>query len=79
MPSTHPRPPRHQGTVASYDSAQRSGTVVCDNGQSRTFTADTLGAQLRLLRPGQRVHWLTDYRGDISYLTLITLPISAER
>jgi|GEM_PF-3575823 2-phospho-L-lactate guanylyltransferase len=78
-PSLTARPdqptPRRQGTVATFDPEHRSGSVISDDGQSHTFCGDALDAQLRLLRPGQRVHWLSDDHGDTRYLTLITLPV----
>ncbi len=70
---------RHQGTVASFDTQRRNGTVVRDNGQSHAFGAEALDGQLRLLRPGQRVHWLPDAHGGIVYLTLITLPLDSQQ
>jgi len=45
-----------QATVASYDEASRSGTVVTDQGEPRAFGGDTLAEHIRHLRPGQRVH-----------------------
>lgn len=45
-----------QATVASYDGASRSGTVVTDQGETRAFGGDTLAEHIRHLRPGQRVH-----------------------
>jgi 2-phospho-L-lactate guanylyltransferase len=62
-----------QGTVASYDPEERSGTVLLDDGIELAFSKaafDTSG--LRLLRPGQRVH--LEHRGDeITGLSLITM------
>ena len=45
-----------QATVASYDEATRSGTVVTDQGETLDFAAETLAEYIRHLRPGQRVH-----------------------
>jgi cold shock CspA family protein len=66
-----------QGTVRSYDDGTRSGSVFTDDGTVLTFGAGALAASgLRLLRPGQRVKFLTD--GDpprITALTLLTFPL----
>jgi len=45
-----------QATVASFDGESRSGTVVTDQGETRTFAGDVLAEHIRHLRPGQRVH-----------------------
>ena len=45
-----------QATVASYDEATRSGTVVTDQGETLDFAGATLAEYIRHLRPGQRVH-----------------------
>lgn len=45
-----------QATVASYDEASRTGTVVTDHGETLGFGAETLAEYIRHLRPGQRVH-----------------------
>lgn len=45
-----------QATVASYDEASRSGTVVTDQGETLGFAGETLAEHIRHLRPGQRVH-----------------------
>ena len=45
-----------QATVASYDDASRSGTVVTDHGETIAFGAETMAEHIRHLRPGQRVH-----------------------
>jgi hypothetical protein len=45
-----------QATVASYDEATRSGTVVTDQGETFGFAGETLAQYIRHLRPGQRVH-----------------------
>lgn len=45
-----------QATVASYDEATRSGTVVTDQGETLDFAGTTLAEHIRHLRPGQRVH-----------------------
>jgi 2-phospho-L-lactate guanylyltransferase len=62
-----------QGTVATYDAAQRSGTVLLDDGTELVFPAAAFDASgLRLLRPGQRVR-LERRDGEITALALITM------
>jgi 2-phospho-L-lactate guanylyltransferase len=62
-----------QGTVASYDARERSGTVLLDDGTELTFPADAFDASgLRLLRPGQRVR-LDRRDGVVTALALITM------
>jgi 2-phospho-L-lactate guanylyltransferase len=52
-----------QATVASYDEATRSGTVVTDQGETLEFAGETLAEHIRHLRPGQRVHLEATDRG----------------
>jgi len=52
-----------QATVASYDEATRSGTVVTDQGETLGFAGETLAEYIRHLRPGQRVHVESDDAG----------------
>jgi len=45
-----------QGTVATYDAENRSGSVLLDDGTRLAFAGTALeGTGLRLLRSGQRV------------------------
>jgi 2-phospho-L-lactate guanylyltransferase len=62
-----------QGTVASFDPARRSGTVLLDDGTQLGFDAPAFDASgLRLLRLGQRVR--LEWRNErISLLTLVTM------
>jgi cold shock CspA family protein len=64
-----------QGTVATYDPEQRTGTVLLDDGTPLEFGRQAFEfSGLRLLRLGQRV-WLR--RGDdgvISAMRLVTMP-----
>jgi 2-phospho-L-lactate/phosphoenolpyruvate guanylyltransferase len=62
-----------QGTVASFDAQQRSGTVLLDDGTRLDFDAPAFDASgLRLLRLGQRVR--LEWRDErISRLTLVTM------
>jgi len=66
-----------QATVRSYDAGTRSGSVFADDGVVLSFDAGALaGSGLRLLRPGQRIHFRAD--GDpprITALTLVTFPL----
>ncbi|HKT05701.1 MAG TPA: cold-shock protein [Rugosimonospora sp.] len=63
----------NQGTVASFDPQDRSGTVLLDDGRQVAFDAPAFDASgLRLLRLGQRVR-LEWRAGHISALNLITM------
>jgi 2-phospho-L-lactate guanylyltransferase len=63
-----------QGTVASYDPEQRSGTVLLDDGTMLAFDADAFAASgLRLLRLGQRLRIDRDEHGDVTRVTIPTL------
>lgn len=64
-----------QGTVATFDAGERSGTVLLDDGTELTFPTSAFDASgLRLLRPGQRVRLeRTDDR--ITALALITMAL----
>jgi 2-phospho-L-lactate guanylyltransferase len=62
-----------QGTVASYDADERSGTVLLDDGTELVFPPAAFDASgLRLLRPGQRVR-LERRGGEVTLLALITM------
>jgi 2-phospho-L-lactate guanylyltransferase len=62
-----------QGTVASYDPQDRSGTVLLDDGTELAFPASAFDASgLRLLRLGQRVR-LERRDGVVTVLGLITM------
>jgi 2-phospho-L-lactate/phosphoenolpyruvate guanylyltransferase len=55
-----------QGTVASFDAASHSGTVVLDDGLRLGFDAEVFARSgARLLRPGQRVFLEIDDSGSI--------------
>jgi 2-phospho-L-lactate guanylyltransferase len=67
--------PGMQGTVATFDTDDRTGTVLLDDGTSVRFTAvafDTSG--LRLLRLGQRVSLHINTEGLVTRLRLPTMP-----
>lgn len=66
---------RMQGTVATYDPVERTGTVLLDDGTPLGYDAEAFAAGgLRLLRLGQRVNLAL--AGDrISVITLSTFPL----
>jgi 2-phospho-L-lactate guanylyltransferase len=62
-----------QGTVASFDPRERSGTVLLDDGTEVPFPSTAFDASgLRLLRPGQRLR-LEQRDGTVIALALITM------
>jgi 2-phospho-L-lactate guanylyltransferase len=64
-----------QGTVATFDEANRDGTVLLDDGSLVRFSAAAFAASgLRLLRLGQRVRLEQGDGGDVVRVTLPTLP-----
>lgn len=64
-----------QGTVKDFDPAERSGSVLLDDGSELPFDAAAFDAGgLRLLRFGQRVNLAWD-GGRVTALTLSTLPL----
>ncbi|MBX7268518.1 cold-shock protein [Micromonospora sp. Llam7] len=63
-----------QGTVATFDAANRSGLLLLDDGTELPFPARAFDASgLRLLRLGQRVRVETDAAGDVVRVTLPTM------
>lgn len=65
-----------QGTVATFDDATRSGSVLLDDGTELPYdTAAFDAGGLRLLRLGQRVNLKVDADGAIIYITLSTFPV----
>ena len=63
-----------QATVATFDPATGSGTVLTDDGRRIPYGADAFAAGgLRLLRLGQRVR-LETAGGEVVRITLATLP-----
>jgi 2-phospho-L-lactate/phosphoenolpyruvate guanylyltransferase len=63
-----------QGTVATYDPATRSGTLLLDDGTELAYPAAAFDASgLRLLRLGQRVTVERDHEGAIAKITIPTL------
>ncbi|TNY34941.1 hypothetical protein EIO00_21335 [Thermomonospora catenispora] len=64
-----------QGTVGTFDTRTRSGTVLLDDGTELTFDAEAFAAGgLRLLRLGQRVNLAVE-NGRIQAITLSTFPL----
>jgi len=64
-----------QGTVAYFDSDSHAGSVVLDDGREVLFPPEAFHASgLRHLRPGQRVRIERDEAGQVSRVTLPTLP-----
>jgi 2-phospho-L-lactate guanylyltransferase len=64
-----------QGTVATWNTESRSGTVLLDNGVELTFPTEAFDASgLRLLRLGQRVRLDTGDDGQIYRLAIPTMP-----
>ncbi|MFB9234247.1 cold-shock protein [Plantactinospora siamensis] len=62
-----------QGTVATFDPATRSGTLLLDDGTRLDFPAAAFDASgLRLLRLGQRVRVEQSPDGRIDRVTLPT-------
>lgn len=67
-----------QGTVASFQPDNGSGTVYLDDGTELAFSAAAFATSgLRLLRPGQRVK-LRMADGAIAALTHISLPFAED-
>lgn len=63
--------PAMQGTVATFDSEQRSGTLLLDDGTELAFGAEAFGRSgLRLLRLGQRLTVQTDGSGRVTKINL---------
>ena len=64
-----------QGTVATFDDASRTGTVLLDDGAELAFPAAAFDASgLRHLRLGQRVRIDHDDVGTVTKVTLPTFP-----
>jgi 2-phospho-L-lactate guanylyltransferase len=55
-----------QGTIATYDQATHSGTLLLDDGTELPFGAAAFGRSgLRLLRLGQRVDVEAEVSGEV--------------
>ncbi|HZE40203.1 MAG TPA: cold-shock protein [Stackebrandtia sp.] len=63
-----------QATVATFDPTTRGGSVLLDDGTTKSFDHTAFDASpLRLLRLGQRVRLDTDADGVVTGLRLITM------
>lgn len=65
-----------QATVSAFDDDTRAGRVLLDDGVELPFAGDAVAAQLRFLRPGQRVRLVTEGDGaelSIRQVQIITL------
>ncbi|GAA4901001.1 hypothetical protein LX16_0489 [Stackebrandtia albiflava] len=63
-----------QGTVATFDPQERSGSVFLDNGTEVRFGSDAFDASgLRLLRLGQRLNLSVDDTGTVSSINIPTM------
>lgn len=64
-----------QATVRSFDPRTHDGELLLDDGTPLSFPARAFEASgLRLLRLGQRVRVDVDASGEITRVTLATLP-----
>ena len=64
-----------QGTVASFDPQRHHGSLLLDDGSALDFSADAFAASgLRLLRVGQRVRIERSPGGEVTRVTLPTMP-----
>jgi hypothetical protein len=64
-----------QATVRSFDLGTHDGELLLDDGSPRSFSGRAFEASgLRLLRLGQRVRVEVDASGEVTRVTLATLP-----
>jgi 2-phospho-L-lactate guanylyltransferase len=64
-----------QATVRSFDLETHDGELLLDDGTPLSFSARAFEASgLRLLRLGQRVRVDVDAAGEVTRVTLATLP-----
>jgi hypothetical protein len=64
-----------QATVRSFDPHTQDGELLLDDGSPLSFSARAFAASgLRLLRLGQRVRVDLDASGEVTRVTLATLP-----
>lgn len=74
-PQPHENPPI-QGTISVFDIDTHSGKLLCDDGTELIFDGAAFDASgLRFLRPGQRVRVVLDPSGNVTLVTLVTMPI----
>jgi len=66
-----------QGTIKTYDSATKRGSLLNDTGDELAFDGASFdGSGIRLFRTGQRVRYLVEGEGSrrrVRALTIITL------
>ncbi len=63
--------------MSAFDESEHHGSLLLDNGTRLAFPASAFEASgLRLLRVGQRVRVERSSSGDVTLITLITLPQS---
>lgn len=76
MPEPAQVAPQLQATVMSFDPADRSGTMVTDDGVVIAFAESAfLAGGLRLLRRGQRVRAVRSASGEVLLVTVLTLAV----
>jgi cold shock CspA family protein len=64
-----------QGTIREFDPDAQTGSLFLDDGRTVTFDAAAFQAGgLRLLRSGQRVRFDRGPAGEVTRVTLVTLP-----
>jgi cold shock CspA family protein len=64
-----------QATVLDFDASTTAGHIVFDDGHALPFEPAAFAASgLRLLRPGQRVRVELSDQGDVTSVTIATLP-----
>jgi cold shock CspA family protein len=64
-----------QATVLTFDRETGAGSVVRDDGSVLAFSADVFALSgLRLLRAGQRVKVTLSDAGDVTSITIMSLP-----
>lgn len=64
-----------QATVRSFDADTHDGELLLDDGSPLSFSGRAFEASgLRLLRLGQRVRVEVDASGEVTRVTLATLP-----
>ncbi|HTW21777.1 MAG TPA: hypothetical protein VME70_16390 [Mycobacteriales bacterium] len=69
---------RVQATVRRFDEQTRGGDVLLDDGTVTPYDAAAFDRSgLLLLRPGQRVRLEFDGSGNVTLITIATMPNSA--
>lgn len=66
-----------QGTVRSFDPSTGVGVVLLDDGSQVGFGAAAFAKSgLRLVRSGQRLRLRVDGAGQVTAVSLVTLPLA---